>query len=135
MAFNSQEIEAFFRLTTNTRYDAIVKHCKQKRALWVLQDNEGCIIIDLGQDKVLPIWHDEELAKIWRGSEYPQAEALHISFQDFSTKWLSGMTKDGFSLGIAPNLAGESIVISAEEFAADIGIDFPANTDTPTDNI
>lgn len=122
MGLSSQQIQDFFRLQTNSRYDAILHHCKAKKSLWVLQDSAGCILIDLGKEKVLPLWHDMELANSWKGSEYETAEPLEISFQDFSTKWLPGMTKDGFSLGIAPNLAGEGIVVSADEFAADIGL-------------
>ena len=122
MGFDSQQIETFFRLQTNSRYDAIMTHCKQQKDLWVLHDEDGCILVDLGKDKVLPIWHDQELANQWRGNEYETSQALHIKFTDFVEKWLPGMAKDGFNLGIAPNLAGEGIVVSPEEFATDIGV-------------
>lgn len=124
MALTNQQIEDFFRLQSNSRYDITLNQCKAKKDLWVLQDAEGCVLIDLGEEKVLPIWHDEELANSWRASEYQQTKALQIPFDDFCTKWLPGMQKDGFSLGVSPNLAGEGIVVSAEEFAADIGFNF-----------
>ena len=122
MGFDSQQIEAFFRLQSNSRYDAILMHCKQKKDIWVLQDEGGCLLIDLGSEKVLPIWHDSALAELWKGKEYQMFSANKVSYADFIEKWLPGMNKDGYKLGVAPNLAGEGIVVNTEEFAADIGI-------------
>ncbi|TBR44764.1 DUF2750 domain-containing protein [Marinomonas agarivorans] len=122
MALTHQQQDDFFRLQSNSRYDVTLIHCKSEKDLWVLQDSDGCVLIDLGEEKVLPIWHDEELANSWRTKEYAHTQALKIPFNDFCTKWLPGMKKDGFSLGVSPNLAGEGIVVSAEEFAIDIGV-------------
>ncbi len=123
MPFDGQQIETFFRLQSNARYDAVVAHCKKEQDIWMLQDDQGCLIIDLGNEKVLPIWNDSALAEQWKGKEYAGFSASVISYADFSSKWLPGMVKDGFKLGIAPNLAGEGIVVATAEFARDIGVD------------
>ncbi|MCZ2720715.1 DUF2750 domain-containing protein [Marinomonas sp. 15G1-11] len=123
MSFDDQQVETFFRLQSNTRYDEVVNHCKKKQDVWVLQDDQGCLIIELGSEKVLPIWNDSSLAEQWKGKEYEGFSASVIAFADFSSKWLPGMVRDGFKLGIAPNLAGEGIVVATAEFARDIGVD------------
>ena len=78
------------------------------------------MIIDLGSDKVLPIWPNETLALAWGEKEYQGFATLEINAEDWAAKWLPGMQGDHFSVGIAPNLAGECIVASAEEHATDL---------------
>ncbi|TYL48092.1 DUF2750 domain-containing protein [Marinomonas sp. IMCC 4694] len=112
--------DRFYHLLSNERYDYMLKLIKQKRDIWTLADAEGCLIIDLGSDKVLPIWPTEAFAKTWGEKDYLGFEALNISATDWTEKWLPGMQQDGYSVGVAPNLAGECIVSSAEEHADDV---------------
>ncbi|MEL0612990.1 MULTISPECIES: DUF2750 domain-containing protein [Marinomonas] len=112
--------DAFFRLPSNSRYEEVIKHLKRNRSIFVLADSEGCLIIDLGSDKVLPIWPTAELATKWGAQEYAGFQAMEVSAQDWSEKWLTGMNNDGFCVGVASNLAGECIVSSAQEHQHDI---------------
>ncbi|MBJ7537686.1 DUF2750 domain-containing protein [Marinomonas transparens] len=112
--------DTFFRLTSAERYDQVIKLIKKGQSIWTLADAEGCLIIDLGSDKVLPVWPVEALALDWGKKDYEGFTGLEVSAKDWANKWLEGMSKDGFSVGVAPNLAGECIVSSAAEHAADI---------------
>lgn len=120
MTISDAANDAFFRLTSAERYDKLTQHLKQNRSIWTLTDEQGCLIINLGQDKILPIWLNEIQAKNWATSEYAGFNALEISATDWREKWLPGMSNDSFSVGAAPNMAGESIVASANEHLADI---------------
>ncbi|ETI61589.1 DUF2750 domain-containing protein [Marinomonas profundimaris] len=112
--------DTFYRLPSSERYDHVLKLIKKEQSIWTLADAEGCLIIDLGSDKVLPIWPAEALALGWGEKDYEGFSALEINAADWSEKWLPGMQKDNFSVGVAPNLAGECIVSSAEEHAVDL---------------
>ncbi|RBP80540.1 DUF2750 domain-containing protein [Marinomonas rhizomae] len=112
--------ETFYRIPSSERYDHVLNLVKKGASVWTLADVEGCLIIDLGSDKVLPIWPVETLASAWGEKDYPGFNSLEINATDWVEKWLPGMQGDGFSVGVAPNLAGECIVSSAEEHAADL---------------
>jgi hypothetical protein len=112
--------DTFYRSPSSERYTQVVTFIKQGHSIWTLADKEGCLIIDLGSDKVLPIWPSEALAIDWAKKEYEGFSGLEISAADWSEKWLLGMQNDGYSVGVAPNLAGECIVSSAEEHAMDL---------------
>ena len=112
--------DTFYRLPSSERYTHVVTLIKQGQSIWTLADPEGCLIIDLGSDKVLPIWPSETLAIDWGKTEYEGFSGLEVSAADWSEKWLLGMQNDGYSVGVAPNLAGECIVSSAEEHAIDL---------------
>jgi hypothetical protein len=112
--------DTFYRLPSSERYDHVLKLIKKEQSIWTLADAEGCLIIDLGSDKVLPIWPAESLATSWGEKDYEGFAGLEINATDWVEKWLPGMQKDNFAVGVAPNLAGECIVSSAEEHAADL---------------
>jgi len=112
--------DAFFRLPSNSRYEEVIQHLKKGNSIFLLADTEGCLIIDLGSDKVLPIWPTAELAIEWAAKEYEGFQSMEVSAQDWSEKWLTGMQNDGFCVGVASNLAGECIVSSAQEHQHDI---------------
>ncbi|WP_240537000.1 DUF2750 domain-containing protein [Marinomonas flavescens] len=112
--------DAFFRLPSSRRYEEVILHIKKGMSVFLLADAEGCLIIDLGSDKVLPIWPTAELASEWGAKDYEGFQSLEVSAQEWSDKWLTGMQKDGFCVGVASNLAGECIVSSAEEHQHDI---------------
>ncbi|QUX91589.1 DUF2750 domain-containing protein [Marinomonas sp. A3A] len=112
--------DTFYRLPSSERYDHVLNLVKKGTSVWTLADAEGCLIIDLGSDKVLPIWPAETLATTWGEKDYQGFNSLEINAADWAEKWLPGMQGDGFSVGVAPNLAGECIVSSAEEHAADL---------------
>ena len=112
--------DTFYRLPSRERYEHVIKLVKKGSSVWTLADTEGCLIIDLGSDKVLPIWPTEALAVAWGEKDYTGFNSLEINAVDWAAKWLPGMQGDGFSVGVAPNLAGECLVASAEEHAADL---------------
>lgn len=57
--------DGFYRLPSSERYTQVVTLIKKGQPVWTLADAEGCLIIDLGSDKVLPIWPTETLATDW----------------------------------------------------------------------
>ncbi|MDP5056414.1 MAG: DUF2750 domain-containing protein [Marinomonas hwangdonensis] len=120
MTSTSNIDDTFYRQASNDRYDHVTTLIKKGHSIWTLADHEGCLIIDLGSDKVLPIWPSEGLALSWGEKEYSGFTGLEIQATEWAEKWLPGMQQDGFSVGVAPNLAGECIVSSAEEHAADL---------------
>ncbi|WP_394180291.1 DUF2750 domain-containing protein [Marinomonas posidonica] len=117
---DTQFDDAFFRLTSNDRYSKMVQRVRQGHSIWTLADEQGCLVITLNTDQVLPVWPNEAMASHWGEKDYPDFKGLEISAIDWLEKWLPGMTADKYSVGAAPNMAGECIVSSAEEHSHDI---------------
>ncbi|BFM47977.1 DUF2750 domain-containing protein [Marinomonas sp. THO17] len=112
--------DAFFRLTSNERYSKMVQRVRQGLSIWALADEQGCLIIPLNTEQVLPVWPNQAMALHWGEKDYPDFKGIEITAKDWKEKWLPGMTQDKYSIGAAPNMAGECIVSSAEEHARDI---------------
>lgn len=116
----SIDTSTFFRQTSQARYDAFVKHIKTGGTCYTLADTEGCLTITVADQQVLPVWPDAEMANEWAQSEHQGFSALDITEDAFCNTWLPGMGQDGVQVGVAPNMAGEGIVVSAEELLRDI---------------
>lgn len=110
----------FFRETSQKRYDLFVAYVKNGGICYTLADTEGCLNITVGNERVLPVWPSEEMANEWAKSEHEGFSALDISNESFVEIWLPGMSNDGVSVGVAPNMAGEGIVLQASELLQDI---------------
>lgn len=110
----------FFRQTSQARYDAFVKHVKEGGTCYTLADTEGCLTLTVADQQVLPVWPTPEMANKWAETEYEEFSALDIADDAFCNTWLPGMGQDGVNVGVAPNMAGESIVLHAEELLRDI---------------
>ncbi|WP_233401649.1 DUF2750 domain-containing protein [Marinomonas ostreistagni] len=110
----------FFRETSQSRYDLFVKHLSKGGVCFTLADEEGCLNLTVGNERVLPIWPTAELANEWASAEHQEFSALEISNEAFVETWLPGMQNDNISVGVAPNMAGEGIVVQAMELKQEI---------------
>ncbi|MBY6186686.1 DUF2750 domain-containing protein [Marinobacter hydrocarbonoclasticus] len=120
-ALTQEQINAFYSLDSQGRYDHLVETAKASQAMYTLADDQGCVLINTGKEQCLLVWHNPKLVENWIKDDYANCHAMAIALPDFIEKWAPGMTQDGFEVGVAPSLAGEAIVVSAEELAADLG--------------
>lgn len=110
----------FFRQTSQVRFELFIDHIKRGQACFALADDEGCLVLEVAKEQVLPIWPTADMANEWASKEHEGFSAMEISAADFAEKWLPGMNNDGFSVGVAPNMAGEGMVLQAAELLTDI---------------
>jgi len=117
---SDDQIKAFYSQNSQQRYDQTVAEAKAKETLWTLADDNGCVVLDSGSEKCLVVWHDELIATDWAKSDFADCKAIAITLSDFIEKWAPGMTEDGFDVAVAPSLAGEGIVLAAQELADEL---------------
>ena len=109
-----------FRLPSSERYVTAVKAIKASQAIYTLADEAGCFILSTGTTNALPVWTDEAQAQAWQQKESGEFQILAIEASTLKEKWLPGMANDGFQIAVIPNLAGECIVLDADEFLQDL---------------
>ncbi|WP_243730189.1 DUF2750 domain-containing protein [Marinomonas balearica] len=110
----------FFGLPSQTRYEQAISAVKQNQSIYALADAEGCLIIPISGENILPIWLTKEQAEHWLNEEYEGFEALEITSDAWISKWLPGMANDQYKVGVCPNLAGECITVSAAELSGEL---------------
>ncbi|TKB53968.1 DUF2750 domain-containing protein [Ferrimonas aestuarii] len=123
MPFTQEQIDGFYRQTSQQRFAEFIEQVKQNQKLWTLANEQGCVLVDTGEEQCLVLWHDEALAQSWAVEDYQGCKAMAISLGDFLEKWAPGMTKDGFDIAVVPTRGGEGDVMSAEELANELAAD------------
>ncbi|WCN09041.1 DUF2750 domain-containing protein [Marinomonas mediterranea] len=115
-----QNINDFFGQPSQTRYNQTVDALKATQSVFALADTDGCLIIPISGENILPIWLTKEQAEHWLTEEYEGFSALEIEAQAWLGKWLPGMANDQYKVGVCPNLAGECITVSAAELLSEL---------------
>ncbi|BDY04095.1 DUF2750 domain-containing protein [Ferrimonas sp. YFM] len=120
MSLTEEQINDFYRLTSKERFGQFVAQVQEKKVVWTLANDQGCVLVDTGEEQCLLLWHDEDLAESWATEEYQGCRAMGIPLDDFLAKWVPGMAQDGFDVALVPTRAGEGEVMSPEELAGEL---------------
>ncbi|WP_432460039.1 DUF2750 domain-containing protein [Agarivorans sp. QJM3NY_25] len=113
-------IEQYNRLTSKQRYQSFVEQARQAQQLWTLSDEQGCLIIETGEEKVLLLWSEPAFAEHWASKDHSSFQSLAISLDDFIEKWAPGMSQDGFDIAVAPSFAGEGTIVAPLDLAEEL---------------
>ncbi|MGY5450661.1 DUF2750 domain-containing protein [Agarivorans sp. MS3-6] len=117
---NESLIEQSNRLTTKQRYQQFIEQARKTQQVWTLSDEQGCLIIETGEEKVLLLWSDQALAEHWASKDHVGFKALAINLTELIDKWLPGMTNDGFDLAVAPSFSGEGTIVAPLDLSEEL---------------
>ncbi|TAA43655.1 DUF2750 domain-containing protein [Corallincola spongiicola] len=120
MTDTAKNTTALFGEKSETRYEAFLEMALAAEQVWVLKDDEGCLIVTSGDEECLPVWPSEDAAAACAIADWKGLEPLAVSLVDWMEKWLPGMEKDDRVVAVFPNLAGESLVVAASELYAEL---------------
>lgn len=115
MTDNSQTVSQLMGLKSDLRYEKFIELTLSDGQVWVLRDDEGCLMINAGDEDCIPVWPSSEAAAACAIADWKGFEPLAVAMPDWLEKWLPGMEKDQRVVAVFPNLAGESLVVAAEE--------------------
>ena len=111
----ANNLKSLFGAKSDVRYEAFLEMVHEAGSVWVLKDDEGCLIVTSDDEECLPVWPSEEAALACAIADWKGLEPLAVSMADWMEKWLPGMEKDNRVVAVFPNLAGESLVVEARE--------------------
>ncbi|CAG8999253.1 MAG: hypothetical protein CENE_01222 [Candidatus Celerinatantimonas neptuna] len=113
----SNPTESFYQQSSEVRYQLTLAAIRRTNQLWTLKDDQGCIMVSSDEEQCLPIWPDEATATAWATEEHAHCEPFSIDLAAFLSRWVSGMTEDGYYLAIGPSMQAESLVESPSDLA------------------
>lgn len=102
------------------RLSATVASIVENEQVWILKDDDGCVMLTSDEEDGVPIWPDEALAKLWATDEWGHCEPMAISRQDWMQKWTPGLLQDGLVVMVCPVPAEEGEIIEPDVMAEKI---------------
>ncbi|MBO2591974.1 DUF2750 domain-containing protein [Shewanella algae] len=105
----------FTGMTPEGRYDFLVEQVKEHKALWVLQDNDGCVMLTTDDEDCIPVWPSEETASLWAVDDWQDCRPLSIGLAEWLERWVPGMEDDELYVAVFPMLEDLGVVIPPHE--------------------
>lgn len=116
----SEHIDQILQMSADKRYTYLLKEVRQQQQIWILTDDDGCVILTTEDEDCVPVWPAQEFAQNWATGEWAQCLPKAITLNDWANKWTSGLTDDEVSIAVFPNPEEEGLIVSPHDFDADL---------------
>jgi hypothetical protein len=93
----------------------LVKEVVANNEIWILTDQDGCVMLNTDDEDCAPVWPNQEFAQSWATGEWAECKAEAISLNKWHSRWTSGLEQDDVSIAVFPDLNEEGLVISSQE--------------------
>ncbi|MBU2977159.1 DUF2750 domain-containing protein [Alteromonas sp. C1M14] len=104
-------------VNADERMHATINSMVDLKEVWILKDDDGCVMLTSDDEDGVPIWPDETLAKLWATDEWSHCQTMRITLDDWLGKWTPGLMKDELMIMVCPVPAEEGEVITPEYLA------------------
>lgn len=129
-ALTEQQIQTVSSMSEETLYNYFIEQTVKRQLVWGLRDEDGFVQLGTSEQVCLPVWPHEELAQQCAMDEWEGCEAVSISVQLWTSKWLTNMNKKGALLTICPNEYDTCLVCDPLEVQRDTLCAMPVANDT-----
>lgn len=98
------------------RYQYLLKEVHRTEEIWILTDEHGCVMLNTDDEECVPIWPNQEFAKLWATGEWQDCQPQAISIKKWHTKWTDGLAEDELAIAIFPLPEQNGLVVYPDEF-------------------
>ncbi len=117
MSSLSQEQQSLLSsYSSEQRFNYCVKEIAQFKQVWILTDDDGCVMLNTEEEDCVPVWPNEAFANQWANEEWQHCKALAIEITEWKKKWTPGLLDDDLCLVVFPNLDNEGVISFPDDF-------------------
>ena len=113
---NTDIINNINQFTPEQRLAYLVKESVLNKQLWILTDQDGCVMLNTEDEDCTPVWPSETFAQAWATGDWCACEAKAIDLKTWHSRWTRGLEDDDVAVAVFPSENEEGLVISAQEF-------------------
>jgi hypothetical protein len=115
-SFMSDTLDNIAQFTPEQRLSYLVKECILNKQVWILTDQDGCVMLNTEDEDCTPVWPSETFAQAWATGDWSACEAKAIDLKTWHSRWTRGLEDDDIAVAVFPSENEEGLVISAQEF-------------------
>jgi len=123
MAFTKEQIKSFNALDIETRFNKTLDLVKQDKKVVILSDKGGFVTMtldDAGEEVVIPVWPDVNLAQECANGEWEGAKPDIFELDEWVTFILPELADDGIMIAVAATKEDDGFILSAKSFGEEI---------------
>lgn len=98
------------------RMQMFAEHVQQDQSIWILNDDDGAVMLISDDEDCIPVWPSEEAALLWKSDEWSNCKALAISLVDWKAKWTNGLIQDDICVAVFPIPGEDGLVNFPDQF-------------------
>lgn len=106
----------FTNFTPEQRLIYLVKECVASSQVWILTDDDGCVMLNTEDEDCAPVWPSEATAKAWATGDWEACQPHAIDLKTWHSRWSQGLEDDDVAIVVFPDENDEGLVMSAFEF-------------------
>lgn len=84
--------------------------------VWILKDQDGCVMLNSEDEDCVPVWPDQESASHWATEEWQHCQPESISLNTWFERWSPGLADDQLALVLFPSKEAYGVVYYPDEF-------------------
>lgn len=115
---HQKKIENLLKLSGKERYLYFVRKVTDFEELWGLFADGWAMTANDDGKKAIPFWPEKELSNLCTKGEWENYSSKQIKLENFISRWLPGMEKDGVSVAIFPTPENKGVIIQPKELLA-----------------
>ena len=113
---DTNELKKIAQFTPEQRLSYLVKECISLKQVWILTDQDGCVMLNTEDEDCTPVWPSETFAQAWATGDWSECEPKAIDLKTWHSRWTQGLEADCVAIAAFPSESEEGLVISAQEF-------------------
>lgn len=121
-ALDAQTIKTINQYDGEQRYKYFVKTAIKNQQIWILNDDDGCVMLTTEDEDCVPVWPNEAFAKAWASGEWEGCQAKCIELDKWLKDWTPGLLDDDLCIVVFPTTQNgqhseneEGLVVFADE--------------------
>ncbi|AEE21648.1 hypothetical protein Glaag_0685 [Glaciecola sp. 4H-3-7+YE-5] len=115
MSLSQDNIAKIERYTPEERLRYLVKEVVSHKQIWILTDEDGCVMLNSEDEDCAPVWPNQEFAQSWATGEWQDCKPKAISLEKWYASWTQGLEEDDVFIAVFPNQDEEGLIISPQE--------------------
>ena len=115
-ANSSEKLDEIIGLGAKKRLVYLFETVQQYKQVWILNDDDGCVMLTNEDDDCVPVWPTREHAQAWATGEWEGCAAKAIPINDWLTRWTPGLEEDDLLVAVFPTEDDDGTILFPDEF-------------------
>jgi len=115
-----KSLQNIVNLSDEERVKYFFKEVSQLKAIWILTDEHGCVMLNTEDEDCIPVWPSQNTAELWINKEWINCKAESISLNKWYSRWTQGLMDDELAVVVFPNTNEQGIVLYPDELEVEL---------------
>jgi hypothetical protein len=110
-----EKVKQILQMDDAQRAVYFVNETVTQKQLWILTDEQGCVMLNTEDEDCVPVWPNEEFAQAWATEQWQDCRPEAISLNKWFSRWTHGLADDELAIVVFPSQDEQGLVYYPDE--------------------